>query len=304
MPHMIITRGLPASGKSTFAREWVNESPDNRVEVNRDNIRAAINYPAHGNKEQEDVVTTVATAHMNAAAAQGFNIIVSDTNLRERYIKNHIKWAVRNDYTVEVKDFIVEVDELITRNNARGNTVDNDVIYNLASRFPYNNWRSQESLMEAVGVGLRDTLPPYRNDETNPDAIIVDIDGTLAHHEGVRSPFDFDKVGLDNPDTAVMRAVQSAYDTGYTVIVVSGRSESCREDTEAWLERYKVPYHGKLFMRPRGDTRADWIIKDEIIRTHIQDNYHVVYCLDDRNQVVSHNRAMGYKVFQVQPGDF
>ena len=57
-------------------------------------------------------------------------------------------------------------------------------------------------------------------------------------------------------------------------------------------------------MRSRGDKRKDWIVKDEIIRTHIQDNYHVVYCLDDRNQVVDHNRAMGYKVFQVQPGDF
>ena len=49
---------------------------------------------------------------------------------------------------------------------------------------------------------------------------------------------------------------------------------------------------------------ADWIVKDELIREHVHNHYNVVYCLDDRNQVVHHNRDMGYKVFQVAPGNF
>lgn len=49
-PHtIIITRGLPASGKSTFAHNWVAEPPHNRVEINRDNTRA--HSSAHQNSE-------------------------------------------------------------------------------------------------------------------------------------------------------------------------------------------------------------------------------------------------------------
>ena len=36
---LFITRGVPASGKSTFAMRWVAEKPDSRSRVNRDDIR-------------------------------------------------------------------------------------------------------------------------------------------------------------------------------------------------------------------------------------------------------------------------
>ena len=158
-----------------------------------------------------------------------------------------------------------------------------------------------EDIKKALGEGT--TYTPYKNDPSNPAAIIVDIDGTLAHHDNVRTPFEFDKVAFDEVDSSVKDAVLSAHQYGHTILVVSGRSDSCYEDTAQWLDKHGIPYHD-LFMRSRDDKRKDWIVKDEIIRTHIQDNYHVIYCLDDRNQVVDHNRAMGYKVFQVQPGDF
>lgn len=39
MSKIIVTRGLPASGKSTWAKAWVAADPANRVRVNRDAIR-------------------------------------------------------------------------------------------------------------------------------------------------------------------------------------------------------------------------------------------------------------------------
>ena len=36
---VVITRGLPASGKTTFARQWVSEDKENRVRVEKDEIR-------------------------------------------------------------------------------------------------------------------------------------------------------------------------------------------------------------------------------------------------------------------------
>ena len=39
MSKLIITRGLPASGKSTWAKQWVLEDPEHRVRINQDDIR-------------------------------------------------------------------------------------------------------------------------------------------------------------------------------------------------------------------------------------------------------------------------
>ena len=39
MPVLVITRGLPGSGKSTWARQWVSQDPAHRAEVNRDSLR-------------------------------------------------------------------------------------------------------------------------------------------------------------------------------------------------------------------------------------------------------------------------
>ena len=39
MPKLILTRGIPASGKSTWAKAWVQEDPQRRVRVNRDDLR-------------------------------------------------------------------------------------------------------------------------------------------------------------------------------------------------------------------------------------------------------------------------
>ena len=36
---IIVLQGIPASGKSTWARQWVSEDPEHRVRFNRDDIR-------------------------------------------------------------------------------------------------------------------------------------------------------------------------------------------------------------------------------------------------------------------------
>lgn len=36
---IIVLRGLQGSGKSTWAKQWVNEDPEHRVRFNRDDVR-------------------------------------------------------------------------------------------------------------------------------------------------------------------------------------------------------------------------------------------------------------------------
>ena len=293
MPKLIITRGYPDTGISHYAQQWVKEDPHNRIEVNHSKIQQSLQSSYNF---QENTIDNIATLLMNDAALKEKDIIVSNLNLKERPIKQLVKWALKHNYQPFIKDFVFDKDFLLSCANEDSNMRD------LLNRYPVQQWKTLEQILEFLGQDK--VFEPYRNDPNNPKTILVDIDGTLAHHnEKIRSPFEYDKVGLDEVDTIIRQLVRESYDNGYKIIILTGRSTSCKKDTVEWLEKHNIPYH-QLYMRPRGDRRADWLVKDTIIRTHIQDNYYVEYCLEDRDQVVNHNRSMGYKVFQVENGDF
>lgn len=137
-------------------------------------------------------------------------------------------------------------------------------------------------------------------------AIIVDIDGTLALR-GDRTPYDWDRVGEDLPNEPIVdlvRALDNHLDP--TIIYVSGRSDVCRAETMAWLEK-TVCYVGvnePLFMREHGDNRPDYVVKREIFDKHIRGLYDVKYVIDDRETVVAMWRSLGLTVLQVAEGKF
>ena len=63
-------------------------------------------------------MTAVNDALLRISMEQGKDIIVSDTNLRVRYIKRLLK-NVDDTYDVELKDFIVDVDTCVKRDAMR-----------------------------------------------------------------------------------------------------------------------------------------------------------------------------------------
>ena len=138
-------------------------------------------------------------------------------------------------------------------------------------------------------------------------AAIIDIDGTLAHRRG-RSPYDYDRVKEDTIDNLIRWQIEKFIVADITVILCSGRPETCREDTEDWLSDNDVQYD-ELFMRPAdalrdGNQLPDWIVKYGLFDTHIRDYYNVIVCIDDRNQVVQMWRELGLRCWQVANGDF
>lgn len=129
-------------------------------------------------------------------------------------------------------------------------------------------------------------MHPTNGSKRLPDVFIFDIDGTLATHEGIRGPFEEHKVHLDLPIDPVWKVLRAlAYD--YKIIFVSGRTDSCKEKTLAWLKYYADQDLGdiQLYMRKTGDQRKDSIIKKEIYDEHIFPYYNVIGVFDDRMQV-------------------
>jgi hypothetical protein len=145
----------------------------------------------------------------------------------------------------------------------------------------------------------------YTPDLTLSPAWIVDVDGTLAlRREGpdARSPYDWHRVGEDAPNRPVVELVAALAEQA-AIVVMSGRDECCRSDTEAWLTMH-VPGWTELHMRPAGDMRKDAVVKRELFETRVAGRWNVLGVIDDRAQVVAMWRGMGLMCAQVAPGDF
>lgn len=302
MSTLTITRGYPGSGKTTFARAFVEEAPHERVRINRDDLRFMLWGRYHGlTFEQEQRVTKVQHAAVKAALLAGQSVVVDDTNLRLRNARAWADLAVEVgaefrcvDSEATVEDCIRWDAERIERGE-RG--VGETVVRHLAQRF-VRPWPEVKPTARTPQAPPR----PYVPNGSLPTAWLVDIDGTLAHH-GDRDIYDLTRVSEDTPDLVILDLVAAVQEQGHDVVFLSGRSEVARNDTEAWLDHH-VGTYSPLFMRGADDRRADYLVKAELFDALVRDHYNVVGVLDDRDQVVRMWRAMGLKVLQVADGDF
>ena len=137
------------------------------------------------------------------------------------------------------------------------------------------------------------------------ECVIFDLDGTFAFL-GDRSPYDASRAEHDEVNQAV-HFVYEAIRRGKpetVVLLVSGREDRWRAETERWLERHGIIADG-LFMRRAGDRRKDSVVKREIYERQIAGHYTVRVVFDDRDQVVRLWRDdLDLPCFQVAWGNF
>ncbi len=103
-PILILTRGIPASGKTTRARAWVAEAPLTRARVNRDDLRTMMFGGWTGLPEHEGAVSLAQVAAVYDLLRSGWSVVVDDTNLDDRVV--HLLRGIAADAlaTVEVWD--------------------------------------------------------------------------------------------------------------------------------------------------------------------------------------------------------
>lgn len=298
MTRLLITRGLPASGKTTFARKLQPQV----VRVNRDDLRRMLHGRRLFTQWAEGQITRAQRAAVEALLRAHTDVIVDDTNLRAKTVREWAELAARFHATFEVHDFTdVPLEECLRRDAGRDeeDRVGEEGILRMHQR--YLAGKNLPLPIPYVDPGNPGIV--YDPDPELPPVMLVDIDGTVALMNG-RSPYDWSRVGEDAPNPAVITAVRAMHAAGNAIVFCSGRDEECRAETQAWLDLYvDVPYEG-LFMRPAGDSRKDAIVKREIFDEEIRDRWRVIGVFDDRQQVVRMWRALGLTVFQVAEGDF
>ena len=122
-------KGLPASGKRTYAENMVNVK-----RVSKDDLRAMIDNGKY-TKENEMFILDVRNYLVGRALELGFDVVVDDTNLNPEHEKALRDLAEVYYSHVEVFEMDTSLEECIKRDANRPNSVGEDVIRNLAEKY-------------------------------------------------------------------------------------------------------------------------------------------------------------------------
>lgn len=281
MSRLIIMRGLPASGKSTRAKEIVKEF-GNVVRINRDSLRKMLHFDTWSGVNEGLTIKAQKALVEEFIANSNRVVIIDDTNLNLGTLESWKQYAKGKEIEFKVITMDTPIAECIKRDKKRENGVGSDVIINMARK-----------------TGLYNSV--FKD-------ILVDIDGTLADlthrlHFVEKTPKDwkgfFAAIPDDAPRLDVINKVKKLSKL-HNIVLVSARPEAYRAETKAWLKKYKVPYE-TLIMRPNGDSRPDDEVKQDMLKTYFKKDM-IEMVIDDRPRVIRMWQANGLKVEDVGKG--
>jgi len=282
---VIVLRGLPASGKSTYAHQLVETLGWKRV--NKDDLRAMIDN-SKWSKENEKEILKIRDSLISRWLLDGYNVVVDDTNFAQSNI-DKIKETVDlinalkdKNIEFEILDFNTPLYECIERDSKREKPVGKKVIIKM-----YNQYLRAK--VESI---------PFKDQPELPTCVICDIDGTLAYSPE-RSVYDYKKVDKDLPNKKLIEVLKRL---NLPIIVLSGRESSCKQETMDWLKNNGIDW--TIFaMRTEGDNREDSIVKEELYNAIIKDKWNVLTVFDDRPRVIRMWKKLGLMVCDVSRQD-
>lgn len=270
-------KGLPASGKSTKAKELVEAGA---VRVNRDLLREMMNFSKF---RHEDMVVDIEKFVVRGFLGEGKSVVVDDCNLNPA---NRDMWSgIAQEYGAEfeVVEFDTSVVECILRDSLREKKVGFDTIISMALQ--YGKYTIEDPV------------------------VVCDIDGTLAdikhrlHYvngekkdwKGFFGAMNKDKVRKD-----VAEKITVDQNRGAEIIFVSARPEDYRKETKAFLKKAGFQ-ENLLLMRPFNDKRDDTFVKEQIYRKYLK-KLNIIKVYDDRPKVIRMWRGLGLTVVDVGDG--
>lgn len=288
MSKLIIMKGLPASGKSTKAKELIADY-GNTVRINKDLLRTMLHFDKFNGKN-ESVTNEASKELARAFLIAEMNVIVDDTNLNPKVIQGwrSLAESLNEDGTHVKLEYVdmtgVDIDECILRDYEREKSVGKDVIINMALR-----------------TGLYNM----------PTSVICDLDGTLCNIDhrlhyvkGERKDWKgfYSGIADDTVNEKVLEEIKTLSAEGHHIVFVSGRPEDYKQVTLDWLKKHGINFFTTLIMRKSGDSRPDDEVKREILSAYFKDKKSIIKVIDDRPRVIRMWREEGLEVMDVGHG--
>ena len=141
MNKLIICRGIPASGKTFWAKQWVLKDPEHRVRINQDDIRLMLGK--YWIPSREELVQHIQKEALIEALDRGYDIVVDNTNLNKKVLDFYRALVIdHGNHAIEYKDFFdTPLSVCIERDKNRDLQVTDKVI-----RSFYNNYKDKYPL--------------------------------------------------------------------------------------------------------------------------------------------------------------
>lgn len=303
--------GVSGSGKTTIAKDMLANN-SNLIRINRDDLRLAlfgveqtdINYYSRKDfKSCENTITETVEQIMYDNLNKGKDIVLDNTHLQKKYIDDIIR-KFNHLATIEIifvhGTTYPEFAEFKHRLRHRFHEFQSDEKINYIDR----QWDDFKKLIKNLD-GYRFVYPQedtkIEMNSAKESVYVFDLDGTLAL-KGDRNIFDEEKVGVDiliENVATVLKALQ----TTHRVIFLSGRQDSCKEQTIEWLKKHKLwNDDSEIYMRKAKDSRCDSIVKEEIVMEQVLPKYHILGVFDDRERVCRMWYKLGIFCFNVNQG--
>lgn len=143
----------------------------------------------------------------------------------------------------------------------------------------------------------------------NKPVYCFDYDGTLSNgsHRLHRLPTkdlhltdswsEFNRLSIhDEPIESTIQVMNSLFDSGAFIIILTGRSDEVCEISTQWLHDAGAKYN-VMVMRQADDNRKDTIIKEEFLR--YIGLHRITAAFDDSPSVIAHFRSLGITTYQV-----
>lgn len=135
-------------------------------------------------------------------------------------------------------------------------------------------------------------------------AVIFDFDGTIADYSEreIWRSVNWDKyIDLsytDIPNNPVVELINK-FKNEYTILIVTARGESNRGETEDWLSEHNIYYDDLIMKKSNHGVSEDGLAKSLIVKELMEnENYDILFCVDDRDCCVKYLRDLGLTVFQ------
>lgn len=303
MPKIILTQGIQGSGKSTWAKKWVEEDPINRVRWNNDDCRRMCG--SYWIPERESFITTIRNNFIHLAMINKKDIVIDDMNLNSKTIAHYEKVVNEhntycdNKYIIEYKQFFdVSVEECVRRDSFRDNPVGEKII-----KSTYRKYR--DYIINQSVNNMYDNLVP--NNPKLENAIICDIDATLSLNLKGR-PFYGEGCAEGIADDIVIEPIANILRTmskNNKILIVTGREGTPEiiEATKNWLINNNIPYDS-IYLRPVKNYSPGAECKKEIYNNYIKGKYNVSFVLEDNKKCVNMWRSEGLICLQPNDGNF
>jgi adenylate kinase family enzyme len=292
---IIILCGPPGSGKTSETKKYLNHT-----RVSQDDF---------GKQGHMDIFLE--------SLSSKANIIVDRMSFNKEQRSRYLLPAKAAGYTTKIIILHESYDTCLTRMLARiadGHPTIQDEKSARSALHTFFTRYERPTEDEADSIEFR--YPPGEK----PSCVGIDLDGTLANIDHrlhfVRHPRkkDWKNFLYNIPGDKVNDWCEVLIDgmnaSGNQIVYCSGRGSEYRGMTIDWLKNnqlYNFCFDGKkhhLYMRERGDHRADTAIKEILLDFEILTRFYPEFFVDDRPSVCRMWRSRGFNCLQIQDKEF